>query len=584
MPAFGLVRSFNQPHESVFYSICFGFFERYVQNKRKEAKLSLSQMLKSKISNLDSDIQTLSSYLDKQLVPLMKSSTEKNLGEEETIEKFYEEVKNNSSLYNSCILIFKKILVKILENKKLDTAYRKNTFRWMNEVSNSEQAFYESIAELFNAKLRIFILTFSKLVEKTFGGPDAPQFATMVDTKPTKQDLTIFLDKATNHTYILYLTKDFASLPKPIPNKDTNNSPSKRNKQRSVSPNLRYESTRYKDRVDTEPGINLEVEDKKSPNVIVAEVREKFESKTPKGVTTFRTKKSSTVSGANPFTLGDFYPKQADTNLFSKLTKKEENKSSEVAPAVVANKPDESVKTQIVSSNPPKQVGVIVSTAEPTTPTTPTAVNEAEENTNDKAAAGASKTNETTAKTRTADYMNFKDTASLVDKIMDEINQKVKGGRSDLSPVGAQEFKFDPKAKDIKSASDKGDIEERAQDKAFNVPSKAEELVRHQSDKTADINAKSFKVGGGIDFLQQPPMMLPSNLKIKLRAINKELAQHNQEFENIVANNTKNEDKNKKNSLQLPRDLSSIYNSIINKSERRESFQPTIGATLQMDS
>jgi len=69
-----------------------------------------------------------------------------------------------------------------------------------------------------------------------------------------------------------------------------------------------------------------------------------------------------------------------------------------------------------------------------------------------------------------------------------------------------------------------------------------------------------------------------------LRAINKDLAQHNQEFENIVANNTKNQEHNKKNSLQLPRDLSSIYNSIINKSEKRENFQPSIGATLQMDS
>jgi len=491
MPAFGLVRSFNQPHESVFYAICFGFFERYVQNKKKEGKLSLSQMLKSKISNLDSDIQTLSSYLDKQLVPLMKNSVEKNLGEEELTEKFYEEVKNNSSLYNSCILIFKKILVKILENKKLDTAYRKNTFRWMNEVSNSEQTFYESIAELFSAKLRIFVLTFSKLVEKTFGGSDAPQFAPMVDTKPTKQDLTIFLDKATNHTYILYLTKEFVSLPKPVA--VNNNSPSKRNKQRSVSPNLRYESSRYKDRVDTEPGLHLEMEEKKSVQQIIGETREKFESKTPKGVTTFRTKKSSTVSGANPFTLADFYPKTNDTNLFSKLAKKEENKSPEV-------KPDESVKTQIISSNPPKQVGVTV-VSEP--PASEDQVNTPENK------GGVSKTNETTNKTRTTDYMNFKDTASLVDKIMDEINQKVKGTR-DLSPVGNQEFKFDPKMKDIKAASEKGDNEDRGRDKAFGLPSKAEELVRHNSDKTPELHAKSFKAGAGVDLqlTQQPPMVV----------------------------------------------------------------------------
>ena len=274
------------------------------------------------------------------------------------------------------------------------------------------------------------------------------------------------------------------SVPKPVvPN--NNNSPSKRNKQRSVSPNLRYESSRYKDRVDTEPGLNLEMEEKKSVQQIIGETREKFESKTPKGVTTFRTKKSSTVSGANPFTLADFYPKTGnDTNLFSKLAKKEENKSPEV-------KPDESVKTQIISSNPPKQVGMTVASDQP--PTTSEDQVSTPEN-----KGGVSKTNETTNKTRTTDYMNFKDTASLVDKIMDEINQKVKGTR-DLSPVGNQEFKFDPKMKDLKAVSDKGDIEERGRDKAFGLPSKAEELVRHNSDKTPEIHAKTFKV--------EPPMV-----------------------------------------------------------------------------
>ncbi len=74
---------------------------------------------------------------------------------------------------------------------------------------------------------------------------------------------------------------------------------------------------------------------------------------------------------------------------------------------------------------------------------------------------------------------------------------------------------------------------------------------------------------------------MPSNLKIKLRALNKEIAQHNAEFENIVANHSKNEEQSKKNSLQLSKDLNAIYNSIINKGDKRE---PAIGAMLQMDS
>jgi len=456
IPSYSSMRSFNQAQESVFYAMCFGFFERYIQNKISQPRLSLIQFLRSKLKNIDSDIETLSSYLDKQLAPLLKTFSADDMKEDEVMQKFYENLNSNTSLYNSCILIFRRILLKILENKGLDAIYRKNTFRWMNDFSNSEQAFYEGIAELLDSNIKVFVLNFSKMVEKTFGAISGPQLPSFLDTKPSKRELTLFLDKSSNYTYILYHSKEIQHNERP-----STNSSSKRNKQRSLSPIIGHDP-KFSDFMNIQPS-SVRNEDRKS-FIPYPENQENKEANIldVQAVTT-RTKKSATISGTNPFTPTSLYSRPLETgNLHQK-------RKSDLGPGE-KEKEEGIVKTEIVGLNKARS-------------TSPLLLEKDRGSDIGKIMLPEKESKEADSSKKATDYMNFKDTASLVDKIMDEINQKVKTGKFEKEQFLPSQ---DTVVKETKIKSDKPDHDttDRKGDKTkIDLPKIDDNFTKFKSEK-----------------------------------------------------------------------------------------------------
>jgi len=76
---------------------------------------------------------------------------------------------------------------------------------------------------------------------------------------------------------------------------------------------------------------------------------------------------------------------------------------------------------------------------------------------------------------------------------------------------------------------------------------------------------------------------LPSHLKTKFGLVNKVIAQHNQEFDQIFSSQIKDGNLSGKSSTQLKEDLIQLYKGILKKSGDISDNRPSMGTTLQMD-
>ena len=290
---FSDARSFSHPQESIYYALCFSFFEKFVKDKFNQPRMSIYENLLTKLGGLDNDIETLLNYLDKTLSQLIKTATTRTATEDEVRRRFYEEIATNFNLYNSCLVTFKKIITKVSENKGFDALHRRASFKWMNEFNNTDHALFQGLADLLEIDLQFYILTQSKLTEKFYKAKEGFSFAPSY--KPNALSLDILFDKSSNFAFVLYKSKDAVDGLYPLP--------SKRNRQRSHTPNVRLESGFSESKKPLTPARPP----KSNDYLFLTSQAQQYDDKTGLDLPLTRMKKAGTVVDSNPYSI---YPSE----------------------------------------------------------------------------------------------------------------------------------------------------------------------------------------------------------------------------------------------------------------------------------
>jgi len=223
----GFARKFDSVSETTFYALCFAFFESYIKEVLNNPRVSLYEFISLRLGSCDGNIQQSLGYLESQFASLTRSWSRRNNGESEVITSFYDMIAANYEFYKCCLVVFKKIIVKILEQNYLDTSTRKTSLHWISDISNAEKSFYESLTRLYKTNLQFLVLTPTKLIEKRFTLEQTPL---SVGLNPSKsQELKIFIDKFLASTYILHRLEN------------QNSFDFRLERQRSYSPNISRE-------------------------------------------------------------------------------------------------------------------------------------------------------------------------------------------------------------------------------------------------------------------------------------------------------------------------------------------------------
>jgi len=231
--SFVSAKSFGQPQESVFHALCFGFYEHYINIKLAQSYQSLSDYLLAKLKYFDLRTETSINYIDGQLSNVINQPGTDINNKENVIKSFYERLSMNPNLYSSCILLFKGIIMKTLEKKDMDVNSRKTSLRWMNDLSSAEEEFYQELAELFDGKFSFIIVSATSYNEKVFisNNPErATQFGPKLAIKTTNS-FTVLLNRVSGYAYILQSQQKVSNTENSI-----NKTSPRRNKPRSFSP------------------------------------------------------------------------------------------------------------------------------------------------------------------------------------------------------------------------------------------------------------------------------------------------------------------------------------------------------------
>jgi len=279
----GFARRFDAVSETTFYALCFAFFESYLKELLNNARTSLSDFIILRLGSFDTNIQQSLGNLESQFVSLTRNMSRRNTIENDVIESFYQAIATNYDFYKSCLVVFKRIMIKILEQKELDTASRKNSLQWISDVNNVEKDFYEGLTQLYKANICFLILTPTKFIEKRFNLMQNPLSAGMKSS--SSPELRIFIDKFLISTYVLH----------PLTLDEGDRLSFKLEKQRSYSPNISREPTFLK--------VLQETSDLNKKIKIEEKEKEKEQTKAKKSLTSSQIKKLVLPPRPHPLNL-----------------------------------------------------------------------------------------------------------------------------------------------------------------------------------------------------------------------------------------------------------------------------------------
>jgi len=277
----GFARKFDAVSETTFYALCFAFFESYLKELLNNARTSLSDFIILRLGGFDTNIQQSLGNLENQFVSLTRNLSRRNTTENDVIESFYQAIATNYDFYKSCLVVFKRIMIKILEQTELDTASRKNSLQWISDVNNVEKGFYEGLTKLYKTNICFMILTPTKFIEKRFNLLQNPLSAGIKSS--SSQELRIFIDRFLISTYILH----------PLTLDEGDCLSFKLEKQRSYSPNISREPTFLKVLEET-PDLNKKIK---------IEEKEKGQPKAEKSLTSSQIKKLVLPPRPHPLNL-----------------------------------------------------------------------------------------------------------------------------------------------------------------------------------------------------------------------------------------------------------------------------------------
>jgi len=196
-------RSFHDQQNSVFTALCFSFFEKVLREKAKDPQNLLPQTLTFKLNEEIQDID----FKETDLLAFLKALPQ-NITESEMVKKFYEYIPTNPKLHQSLLSIFKEILSKVFPEKQQNISGKHDQFDWFNEIDNNQElSSLQNLTQIFKCAIRFLILNKEKLIEKTFVyDRSQPSSLNSISSQPsiTRKDVTIFFDKSTKTSFILY--------------------------------------------------------------------------------------------------------------------------------------------------------------------------------------------------------------------------------------------------------------------------------------------------------------------------------------------------------------------------------------------